>query len=71
MKMRTRKAIGTIATVAWLIIYALTAMALGGQLVIGSGVAVELAFYMAAGLAWLPIAMLIIRWMSRPDAPDS
>lgn len=67
MKMRARKAIGTIATVIWLIIYALAAMALGGQFVVGSGVAVELAFYMAAGVAWLPVAMLIITWMSRSD----
>lgn len=67
MKMRARKAIGTIATVMWLIIYALTAMALGGQFVVGSGVVAELAFYVAAGIAWVPVAMLIIRWMSRPD----
>lgn len=67
MKMRARKAFGTLATVTWLIVYALAAMALGGQFVVGSGVAAELAFYIAAGIAWLPVAMLIISWMSRPD----
>lgn len=69
MPMRTRKLLGTIATLVWLIVYALVLMALGGQYVLGRGLAVELLFYVAAGFAWLPVAMVIIRWMSRPDEP--
>jgi hypothetical protein len=68
MKIRTRKAIGTIATVMWLAAYALVAMAVGGQFVVGTGKVTELLFYVLAGVAWIPVAMLIIRWMSRPDA---
>lgn len=67
MNIRTRKAIGTVLTVLWLTIYALIAMAIGGQFVVGSGVAVELPFYAVAGVAWIPVAMLIIKWMTRPD----
>ena len=67
MTMRTRKAIGTIATVAFLIAYALVMMAVGGILVVGRGMAFELPFYILAGLGWLPVVMLIIRWMSKPD----
>jgi hypothetical protein len=65
--MRTRKAIGTIATVAFLIAYALVMMAVGGMLVVGRGMVFELPFYILAGLGWLPVVMLIIRWMSKPD----
>jgi hypothetical protein len=67
MTMRTRKAIGTIATVAFLIAYALVMMAVGGILVVGRGMVFELPFYILAGLGWLPVVMLIIRWMSKPD----
>ena len=27
-----------------------------------------LGYFIIAGTAWLPIVMIIIRWMSRPDA---
>ena len=68
MKIRTRKAIGTIATVAFIIVYALVMMAVGGLLVVGRGMAFELPFYILAGIGWLPVVMAIIRWMSKPDA---
>ena len=67
MNIRTRKAIGTVATVLWLTIYALIAMAIGGQFVVGSGMAVELLFFVVAGVAWIPVTMLTIKWMTRPD----
>jgi len=67
MNIRTRKAIGTISVVAFIIVYALVMMALGGEFAIGRGTAVELSFYVVAGLLWLPIVMAIIRWMVRPD----
>ena len=67
MTMRTRKFIGTLATLAWLVAYALLAMAIGGQFVVGTGMVFEFIYFVIAGLAWLPVAMVIIRWMSRPD----
>lgn len=67
MNIRTRKAIGVVATVLWITTYALVAMALGGIYVVGRGMALELPFYVVAGFAWLPVEMAIIRWMSRPD----
>ena len=66
MTIRTRKLIGTFATVVWIALYALVAMAIGGQFVVGSGVLAELAFYAVAGMGWVPVAMIIIKWMSRP-----
>ena len=67
MRQRTRKAIGTFAVVAFIILYALVLMAVGGELAVGRGLAVELLFYIVAGLLWLPVVMAIIRWMVRPD----
>lgn len=70
MNIRTRKLIGTIATVTFLIVYSLIAMAVGGDLVAGRGLAYELPFYILAGVLWLPVVMALIRWMSRPDSPN-
>lgn len=67
MTIRTRKAVGTLATVAFIIIYALAAMTVGGEWAVGHGPAVELAFYVIAGVLWLPVVMSIIRWMAKPD----
>jgi hypothetical protein len=70
MKLRTRKAIGTALTVVWLTFYALVMMAVGAMLIVGRGVALELPFYVVAGLGWVPLEMLIIKWMSKPDPED-
>jgi len=67
MTQRTRKAIGTFLIVAFIIGYSLVMMAVGGELAVGRGIAVEIIFYAIAGLLWLPVVMGIIRWMVRPD----
>ena len=67
MTLRTRKFIGMLLTLAWIASYSLVMMAIGGVFILDKGVAAELAFYVIAGLAWLPVEMAIIRWMSRPD----
>jgi hypothetical protein len=66
MKIRTRKAIGTFLTVAWITVYSLVMMAVGAILVLGRGMALELPFYIIAGLGWVPLEMWIIKWMSAP-----
>jgi hypothetical protein len=68
MTLRTRKFIGILLTIVWLLSYALIAMAIGGIYVLGRGMPLELPFYVVAGLAWVPVEMIIIKWMSRPDA---
>ena len=67
MKQRTRKALGTLATILFMTIYALLAMAVGGKFAVGRGVGVELIFFVLAGLLWIPFVMLIIGWMVKPD----
>ena len=68
MKIRQRKFVGLVATIAFLVVYALIAMAIGGQYVVGQGAVIELLAFILLGLGWIPVAMVLIRWMSRPDA---
>jgi Protein of unknown function (DUF2842) len=68
MKQSQRKLVGMFACVAFLTVYSLAAMALGGQFVVGGHRALELGFYALAGFLWLPPVMVIVRWMSKPDA---
>jgi hypothetical protein len=67
MKIRQRKFVGLVATIVFLVAYALIAMAIGGQYVVGHGAAIELPAFILLGIGWLPVAMVLIRWMSRPD----
>lgn len=64
---RTRKLIGTLVFVSFLIVYSLIAMAIGARyLSVVHGIW-QFLFYAVAGLAWLPGAMMIISWMARAD----
>ena len=66
MTLRQRKFIGMIAIVAFLIVYCLIAMAIGGMVAVGLPMPLEIGYFVIAGIAWLPVVMIIIRWMSRP-----
>jgi Protein of unknown function (DUF2842) len=66
MTVRQRKFIGMVAIVAFLILYCLIAMAIGGMVAVGLPMPLEISFFIVAGIAWLPVVMFVIRWMSRP-----
>jgi hypothetical protein len=67
LRLRTRKFIGILLTLAYITLYALVVMAIGSVFILGKGVVAELLFYVIAGFGWLPVEMAIIRWMSKPD----
>ena len=67
MRLRARKFVGMLLTLAWVVSYSLVMMAIGGVFILGKGMLAEVGFYLIGGLAWLPVEMAIIRWMSRPD----
>jgi len=67
MTIRQRKLVGTIGIIAFLAVYCLAAMALGGAFVVGRSKLSEIGYFIVAGLAWLPAVMAMIRWMSRLD----
>lgn len=68
MTMRKRKLVGAILLVLFLAIYALAAMLAAVVLQVSGSKLAELLYYPIAGLAWLPPAMWLVKWMQRPDA---
>ena len=54
-----------LAIVSFLILYCLIAMAIGGIVAVGRPLLLEAGFFILAGIAWLPVVMAIIRWMSK------
>ncbi len=67
MTMRTRKFIGAITLLVYLVVYSILAMAFGASQVVGGSNFLQVLYFFAAGLAWVVPAGLLIRWMQRPD----
>ena len=65
MKQRSRKAIGILLTVGFLTAYSLSVMVGAAVYVVEAHPAMQLVFFVIAGLAWLPAVMAIINWMNR------
>jgi Protein of unknown function (DUF2842) len=65
MSIRLRKLIGAVALIVLVLGWALVAMALAQMPAIKAYGGLEVAYYVVAGLGWVPPAMLLIRWMSR------
>ena len=66
---RIRKLIGTFALLALVAVWSLLAMALAQIVLVRSNGLLDFAYYVVAGLGWVPLAMLLISWMSRGDGP--
>lgn len=67
MPRRLRKLVGTFTLFAFVILYALVAMALAESRIVDAPKLVQAVFYMVLGLAWVLPVMPLIRWMERPD----
>jgi hypothetical protein len=67
MQVRTRKLIGTIVLLIFLSIYVMAAVSIGARHVVAARAWVQLAYFLAAGIAWVVPAGLLIRWMQRPE----
>lgn len=65
MTRRTRKLIGTVAMIVFVMAYALVVMALAQPILNGAGPWTQLAFYAVGGLAWVLPIMPLIAWMER------
>jgi hypothetical protein len=59
----TRALLGTMALVLFLLVYVLLATVVAGSVLPNAGGLSEFLYYAIAGLAWVPFAGLIIRWM--------
>ncbi len=75
MNRRTRKFVGTLVMLLFVVLYALIVNALAAPILTGANKVVEAIFYVIAGLAWVPPLMVLIKWMeggrddTRPQRP--
>jgi hypothetical protein len=75
MTRRIRKLVGTVLMLAFVLVYALVVTALAAPVLASANKIVEAAFYVVAGLAWVPPLMVMIKWMeagrdgTRPKGP--
>ncbi len=68
VRRRTRKFLGTIVMILYVIVYALVAMALAQSRVVQEAPGLSQAlYYVILGLAWILPLMPLIKWMERSD----
>ena len=67
MPLRLRKLVGTFALVTLVVLYALLATTIATYRLAESPWWVHLLYFLLSGLIWVLPAMLIIRWMERPQ----
>ncbi len=68
MRKRTRKFIGTIAMLAFVLVYGPFAVTLAGSRISDAPALLQLAACLVLGLIWIVPLMPLIRWMERPDS---
>ena len=67
MTIRSRKLIGAFALLVLVTVWALVAMALAQSVLTDINGFVAAIYYFVAGLGWVLPAMLLVRWMARPN----
>jgi Protein of unknown function (DUF2842) len=67
MSIRTRKLIGTFGLLLLVTVWSLLAMALAQSVLTDIDGLVAAIYYVVAGLGWVLPAMLLVKWMARPD----
>lgn len=65
MRPNGRKLAGTLMLLALVFVYVLLAMVFAASALPNAGPVTQFIFYAVAGLAWVPLAGLIISWMHR------
>jgi hypothetical protein len=68
MPRRTRKLVGSLAILVFVLVYGPLAMALAESRILEAPKLVQTLAYAILGLAWIVPLMPLIRWMERPDA---
>lgn len=66
MHIRTRKLIGAVVLLLFLLIYAMAVASIGAGRVTEASPLLQLLYFVVAGLAWVLPAGLLLRWMARP-----
>ncbi len=66
MPPRLKKLVGTILLVAFVCLYALTAMTIAAAKLPGTSGLVQLAYFVVTGTIWIIPAGALIAWMQKP-----
>lgn len=61
-----RRFAGSLILVIFLLVYVFFATAVGDVVVASKSGWIQFAYFIVAGLAWVPVAGLIVWWMYRP-----
>ena len=69
LSMRTRKLIGTVLLLAFIIFYTFVTMMIGLWVLKGAAGWQEALFFAITGCLWAFPAMFILKWMMKPDEP--
>jgi Protein of unknown function (DUF2842) len=67
MSIRIRKLIGAFALLVLVSVWSMAAMALAQSVLTDINGFVAVIYYAVAGLGWVLPAMLLVKWMTRPD----
>lgn len=60
-----RRFAGSLILVVWIVFYVFFATAIGDVVVASKSGWTQFAYFIVAGLAWVPPAALVVRWMYR------
>jgi hypothetical protein len=71
MRIRTRKLIGAFALIILVTVWSLVAMTLAQSALTDINGFVATIYYVVAGLGWVLPAMVLVKWMGRPDTPEA
>lgn len=72
MPMRTRKIVGTFVLLAFIVVYAFLIMLIGVWVLEDAAGWLEAIYYLLTGCLWAFPAMVILKWMLKPDStPDA
>jgi Na+/H+-dicarboxylate symporter len=69
MGIRLRKLIGTVVMLAFILFYALFAMAVAEGRISQAPKLLQTLAYVVLGLIWIVPLMPLIRWMAKPEEP--
>jgi membrane-associated HD superfamily phosphohydrolase len=67
MRMRTRKLIGAVLLIVWVVIWPFIGLSFTQSAISRYYAPAQLIFFVLLGLVWIVPAMGLIRWMQRPD----
>ncbi len=65
MNPRIKKLIGTLVMLVFVVCYVMLISALAPAILSNAGKALELGFYVVAGLAWVLPLMPLVKWMEK------